>query len=496
MRDRAGHGVRRDQERRDARARLEDRAVSERAAFRRRDVVIVAVRLIIGDDDRALRPVRAVGDVADRPRRQGFGDLLIRVGRVIVVADERVLDRRGWIHRHEPVVVVIASAEIENASILWQRPPFDRVEEILGAVQVGVQDFRIVGEIGEILRRVVMQDVAAVRGGRAGRIRRRPRRLEGVERVVGVETLLIPTPVHRAVEGRDLADVLLHVEQIGRRIRILLDDLLDIGSHERERLGGEGEIERRGGRVLVEVIRRLDLVGVEVRAREGSRIGYDGNVGVAVRRRDFRAKARAQHVRESGVGVGYRRPLVRVQSPLRLPGLPGDDRNRVRGRRPDDRLTEIVKKNEVLRPAPHERDRVAVDMADVDFGLLRLRQRDRGRRGADVRDNGARGVRRQTLLIHRIAVIGGNPGPGVDVEVVGHALVAVIDGNFVRRVDWNDLAGANDRLGHQERRDGFGVERRIEIALGETRGLVGRREAPGRLEKTICARVGPKEVVE
>ena len=170
MRDRAGRGVRRDQERRDARARLQDRAVSERAALPRRDVIVEAVRLIIGDDDRALRPVRAVGDVGDRPRRQGFGDLLIRVGRVIIVADERVLDRRRRIHRHEPVVVVVAAAEIEHAAILRQRPAFDRVEEILGAVQVRVQDLRIIGEIAEILRRVVMQDIAAVRGGRAGRI--------------------------------------------------------------------------------------------------------------------------------------------------------------------------------------------------------------------------------------------------------------------------------------------------------------------------------------
>ena len=185
-----------------------------------------------------------------------------------------------------------------------------------------------------------------------------------------------------------------------------------------------------------------------------------------------------------------------MQSPLRLAGLPGDDRNRVRRRRPDDRLVEIVKQDEVLRPAPHERDRVAIDMADVGFGLLRLRQRDRRRRRAGARHDGARGVGRQTLLIHRIAVIGRDPGRGVDVQAVRHALMAVIDGYFVRRVDGNDLTGADDRLGHQEWLDGFDAEGRIEIALGETRGLVGGGEAPGGLEKAVRARVGAKVVIE
>ena len=56
-------------------------------------MVVEAIRLVVGDDDGALRPVRAVGDVVDRPGRERLGDLLIRVSGVIVVPDERVLDR-------------------------------------------------------------------------------------------------------------------------------------------------------------------------------------------------------------------------------------------------------------------------------------------------------------------------------------------------------------------------------------------------------------------
>jgi hypothetical protein len=83
-------------------------------------------------------------------------------------------------------------------------------------------------------------------------------------------------------------------------------------------------------------------------------------------------------------------------------------------------------------------------MADIGFGLLHLRKRDRSWRSAGLRHDGARGVGRQTLLIHRIAVISRNAGRGVDIHAVSHALMAVIDGYFVRRVYGNDLSGADD----------------------------------------------------
>ena len=74
--------------------------------------------------------------------------------------------------------------------------------------------------------------------------------------------------------------------------------------------------------------------------------------------------------------------------------------------------------------------------------------------------------------------------------------MAVIDRNLVRGVDGNDLAGPNDRLGHQEWADRFDVEGLVEIALGETCGLVGGCGAPWSLEKAVRAWVGAKIVVK
>ena len=233
-------------------------------------------------------------------------------------------------------------------------------------MQVAVQDRRVVGEIAEILRSVVMQDIAAVRDRAAGGSRRSARRFIGIQRVVGVEALLVPAPLHRPVEGGDLVDVLLHVEQIGGRVGVGRDDLVDVGPHVRQRLGRERQVERRiRGAFVVGVVRRLDGVRVEVGARERAGVGDDGNIGIGRRLRGVGGVARAVDVLERRVGIGRHRAFGRVLGPLRLAGLAGDDRDGVRRRGTDDRLMEVVEEHEVLRPAPHERDRVAIDMGDV-----------------------------------------------------------------------------------------------------------------------------------
>ncbi len=94
-----------------------------------------------------------------------------------------------------------------------------------------------------------------------------------------------------------------------------------------------------------------------------------------------------------------------MKRPLRLTGLAGDERDGIRGRRSDDRLTEVVEQREVLGPLPHEGDRVAIDVAKVCLGFLLLRESDRGWRDARLGDDVARRVGRQPLLIHRVLVI-------------------------------------------------------------------------------------------
>src|ERR1700730_9162523 len=59
------------------------------------------------------RRLRAVGNVVDRLGGKRLGDLLIRVARMIVVAEKRVLNGWRWIDRHQPIVVVVAAAQIE-----------------------------------------------------------------------------------------------------------------------------------------------------------------------------------------------------------------------------------------------------------------------------------------------------------------------------------------------------------------------------------------------
>ena len=58
-------------------------------------VIVEAIGLIVGDDDGALRPIRAVGDRIDRVPQKGFTDLRVGVTWVIVVALVGGLDRRA-----------------------------------------------------------------------------------------------------------------------------------------------------------------------------------------------------------------------------------------------------------------------------------------------------------------------------------------------------------------------------------------------------------------
>ena len=140
----------------------ERRSIGELAAALRRDMVVEPVGLVVGDDDGTVSPVWTVGDVAHSPGRERLGDLLVGVGRVVVISQEGMLDGRRGINGNQPIVVVVAAAQVEDAAAGGQGAVFNRVEEVLCAMQVIVQDLRVVGEIAEILWAVVMQDVPGV----------------------------------------------------------------------------------------------------------------------------------------------------------------------------------------------------------------------------------------------------------------------------------------------------------------------------------------------
>ena len=92
---RVDHAVRRDHDRGNARTLIERVSEGIQGADLRLSVIIEAIGFIVGDDDGALRPIRAVGDGVDRVGQKGFADLRVGVAWVIVIAGESGLDRRA-----------------------------------------------------------------------------------------------------------------------------------------------------------------------------------------------------------------------------------------------------------------------------------------------------------------------------------------------------------------------------------------------------------------
>ncbi len=289
----------------------------------------------------------------------------------------------------------------------------------------------------------------------------------------------------------------MHVKQVRQRVRVGRDDVVDVRAHERKRLAGERQVQRGIGRAFVKVVRRLDGALVQRGARERTRIVDNRHERIAHARHGVGAISRAQRVRERRVRVRHRRPLVIVQSPLRLARLPGDQRDGVRGRWPYDRLAEVVEQHELLRPRPHERDGVAVEVADIRLGFLLLRERDRCRRRAARGHDVAGPVRRQPLLIQRVPVIRRDAGRGIDMQAVRHPLVAVINRNLIGRIDRHDVPGRRgDSLRHQEGRDLRDIKRGVHVFLNKALGSLGRLGVAQRVEQAIRARKGAEIVVE
>ena len=163
------------------------RAVGEDA---RRDVVVKAVRLIVGDDDRALFPdLRVRRDRVDHAGRHGLADLPVGVARVVVVARLRRVNRGDFSRRRvgvgdrrrQPHLVRVAAADVEHAAF-GQGVVRHVGEEIGHAAEVRAKRRRV-GKIAEILRPLVMADIGFMRSYsvRVGRLE--------------VVALLVPAPV-------------------------------------------------------------------------------------------------------------------------------------------------------------------------------------------------------------------------------------------------------------------------------------------------------------
>ncbi len=327
-----------------------------------RHVVVEAVGLVIGDDDRALRPERRVaGDRIDHARRHGLRDLPVRIARMVVVTGLRRLDRgdfrlgeRGGIvrilnRRRQVLVVAEAAANVEHAAVRRQVVVPDIVEEVGFAAEVGAQR-RIVGEIAEVLRTLMMGDVIVVRGD--------------VVHVVGLEVVavLIPAPADRvAVEALNVGNVLLDVGEIARGRRVGAGHRLDVRAHCRQRHGREREVRR-------------DVVDP---TRGGVGFLRRGRLAVGRRRVELRTPVRVRIVDERNALRGARagvgdtvdraadlggRAVRAVLDPLRFAGLARDHRHGVwRGGR-ILRREDVVEDREAAGVAPEERDRVAVDV--------------------------------------------------------------------------------------------------------------------------------------
>ena len=127
--------------------------------------------------------------------------------------------------------VAVSSANVEDSGGR-ECPVLNIGEEIAEAAHV-VVDVGIVGDVAEILRRIVVDDVSVVGGGAGG--------IGGLM----VIALLIPCPVRGGCSvACDLLDVSLYIEKIERGVVVGGGGLFDIGTHERERQRGECEIWR------------------------------------------------------------------------------------------------------------------------------------------------------------------------------------------------------------------------------------------------------------
>ena len=231
MGDGVNHAIGRDHDRGNAGTLIEGVSHGIPGADHRLSVIVEAVAFIVGDDNGALRPILAAGDGVDRVSQQGLADLRVGVARMVVVAGESALDRRARRPGNELIEVAVPAANVEYSTFFRQRVRADRRIEVAETLQVVLRFYRVVGLIAEILRAVVMGDVAGISwcAGRIGRL--------------VIISFLEPTPIYRLVLiPGDLLDVVLNIQEIKGGVQIRSRDRLNLVSHKRERQTCKGKI--------------------------------------------------------------------------------------------------------------------------------------------------------------------------------------------------------------------------------------------------------------
>ncbi len=361
MRHHVGPRIGRDHEQRDTRATAERKARGVVAENAGRHVVVVAFGLVVGDDDGALAPVWAVGDGVDLVGDQRLADLRVGVARMVVVTIEVGADiggvrragrvRRVGLHAHD---IVIAAADVEHAAGRRQRGLLHIAEEVAKTMQICVLH-RVVVDVAEVLRPVMVPDVAGVRHRADAVAVRQP--------AFGAVAVLIPAPtIRRAAPLGDIQNVVLDILQVEARVGVVRRDIERLAATKRQRQAGEGKVrgDIGGDAGLVLALRHTARgAGVARRRLDVGRLARLARV-LRIGRGQAGDRVVGDRHRNRAIGLGRRR--VRMLHPLRLAGLPGDHGDRVRRRRSDRRLEDVVEQGELVGVVPQERDGVAVDI--------------------------------------------------------------------------------------------------------------------------------------
>ena len=79
-------------------------------------MVVETIALIIGDNDGALRPVRAGSNGVYLISEEGFRNLGVRVGGVIIVTLEVGARGNIWILRNQTVKISVSATKIKDAA--------------------------------------------------------------------------------------------------------------------------------------------------------------------------------------------------------------------------------------------------------------------------------------------------------------------------------------------------------------------------------------------
>ena len=249
-----------------------------------------------------------------------------------------------------------------------------------------------------------------------------------------------------------------------------------MAAHERQRQRRVSLVQRRRQRALiVRPVGRLHRRMVQAGTRE--------RPGIT---RDRLAAARGKRCPGNVLGR-----LARMLRPLRQAGLARDHGDRVRGGRPGNRHVEIVEHREIAGILPKKRNRVAVEVAHHQLGLLLLRQRavrQRGQWRARGTGDDLAVDRGQALLVQRIAIV--QRIGAIVIDAVHDAGMRMIDAVRIGRIQRHGRAlRVHHAVRDLERRN------RADRIIGiDDRLAVAELRADG--EQPIGAREGSEMLVE